>query len=59
MGSRDMNPMMLFYAEVQFREKRIQYVLIQLESVSSVSVFNLKLLGTTKAKRPNEAILAI
>jgi len=28
MGSRDMNFIMLFYSEVQFREKRLQNLLI-------------------------------
>jgi len=35
MGSRDMNFIMLFYSEVQFREKRMQSLLIQIEILSS------------------------
>ena len=55
MGSKDMNFIMLFYSDCQFREKRMQSLFIQIEILSSV-LFNLKFLDITKAKRPNEAI---
>jgi len=49
---------MLFYSEVQFREKRLQSLLIYTEILGSACVFNLKFFGTTKAKRPDEAIFS-
>ena len=58
MGFRDMNFIMLFYLEVQFREKRMQSLLIQIEILSSACVFNLKFLQITKAKRPNKATIS-
>ena len=51
-----MNFIMFFYSEVQFREKRLQSLLILLEILGSACVFNLKFWGTIKGKRPNEAI---
>ena len=56
MGSTYMNFIMLSYSEVQFREKRIQSLLIQIEILNSACLFNLEFMGVTKAKRPNEAI---
>jgi len=58
MGSRDMNFIMLFYSEVQFRKKPLQSLLIQTEILGSAGLFNLKFLGTTKAKRQNETIFS-
>jgi len=51
-----MNFIILSYSEVQFREKRIQSLLIQIEIPSSV--FNLEFVGITKAICPNEAIFS-
>jgi len=45
MGSRDIIFIVLFYSEEQFREKRMQSLLIQIEILSSACVFNLKVLG--------------
>ena len=56
MGSRAMNFIMLFYSKVQFREKHLQSLLISIEILGSACVFNIKFLGTTKAKRQNEAV---
>ena len=58
MGSRDMHSIVVFYLEIglQFWEKLIQSLLTQIEILSSACVFNLKFLGTTKAKRQNEVI---
>ena len=44
--------------EFQFREKRMQSLLIQIEILSSACVVYLEFMGTTKAKRPNEVIFS-
>ena len=51
-----MNFLMLSYSKLQFREKRMQSLLIQIEILSSACVVYLEFMGTTKAKRPNEVI---
>ena len=58
MGSRDMNFLMLSYSKLQFREKRMQSLLIQIEILSSPCVAYLEFMGTAKAKRPNEVIFS-
>src|SRR6218665_27775 len=40
MGSRDMNFIMLFYSEVQFREKRLQSLLIYKKKSLAVHVYS-------------------
>ena len=55
-GSRDMNFLMLSYSKLQFREKRVQSWLIQIEILSSACVVYLEVVGTATAKRPNEVI---
>ena len=56
-GSRDMDFLMLSYSKLQFREKHMQSLLIQIEILSSACVVYLEFVGTTKAaKRPNEVI---
>ena len=54
-----MNFIMLFYSEVQFREKLMQSLLIQIKVLSSACVLNLKFLGITKATHQNEAIFSM
>ena len=49
--------LMLSYSKLQFREKRVQSLLIQIEILSSACVVYLESMGTTKAKRPNEVVL--
>ena len=56
-SSRNMNFLMLSYSKLQFREKRMQSLLIQIGLLSSACVVYLEFMGTTKAKRPNEVIL--
>jgi len=51
-----MNFIMSSFSEVQFWEKRIQSLLIQIEIFSSTYVFTLEFVGTTKAKCRNEYI---
>src|SRR6218665_3252076 len=46
MCSRDMNFKMPSFSEVQFREKRIQSLLMQIEFFSSACVFTLECVGT-------------
>ena len=43
LGSRDMNFIRLIYSKVQFREKRFQSLLIQIEILSNACAFNLEL----------------
>ena len=52
-----MNFLMLSYSKLQFREKRMQSWLIQIEILSSARVVYLEFVGTTKAKRTNEVIV--
>ena len=47
---------MLSHSKLQFREKRMQSLLIQIEILSSACVVYLEFVGTSKAKRPNEVI---
>ena len=58
MGSRDMNLIMLSYLDIQFREKRMHNLLIQIEILSSACVLNLEFMGITKEERPNRPSLA-
>ena len=51
-----MNFLMLSYSKLQFREKRMQSLLIQIEILSSACVVYLEFMGTNTAKRPNEVI---
>ena len=53
-----MSFIMLLYSEAQFRVKRMQCLLIQIEILSNACVLNLGLMGITKAKSPNEAIFS-
>ena len=53
-----MNFLMLSYSKLQFREKRMRSLLIQIEILSSAYVVYLEFMGTTKAKRPNEVIFS-
>jgi len=54
MGSRDMNFIMSSFSE--FREKRIQSLLMQIEIFSSACVITLEFVGTTKEKYRNKYI---
>ena len=58
MNSRDMNFVMLSCSEVQFQEKCMQSLLIQIEILSNVCAFNLEFMGITVANRPNETIFS-
>jgi len=58
MGSRVMNFIMLSYSEVQFREKRMQSLLMQIDIFSGACVFTLECMGITKANCRNEAIFS-
>ena len=46
-GSRDMNFLMLSYSKLQFREKSMQSLLIQIELLSSACVVYFEFMGIT------------
>ena len=51
-----LNLKMLSDSKLQFREKRMQSLLIQIEILSSACVVYLKFMEITKVKRPHEVI---